>query len=181
MAVAPPVCVDNGGRYTGEIFSCMSYHGRQHSDTKTWLQTSDSRLQCYKASAQTTNRVGTQPYPSTSTDSRQGPAHQRIKTQLHLPEDRHQPLPPGISTIKNINNFRYADDTTLMAETEEELKSLLMRVKEESEKPGLNSIFKKTRTMAPSQITSSQIDGDKMETVTDFISLQTVLQNHCRW
>ena len=68
-----------------------------------------------------------------------------------------------------------------MAETEEELKSLLMRVKEESENPGLKLNTQKTRIMAPSHITSSQIDGDKMETVTDFISLQTVLQNHWRW
>ena len=71
---------------------------------------------------------------------------------------------------RNINNLRYADDTTLMAETEEELKSLLMRVKEESEKPGLkNSALKKMKIMASGPITSWQIDGGKVETVTDFI------------
>ena len=66
-----------------------------------------------------------------------------------------------------INNLRYADDTTLIAESEEELKSLLMKVKEESEKAGLK--FNKTKTLASSPITSWQIDGETMETVTDFI------------
>ena len=72
---------------------------------------------------------------------------------------------------RNINNLRYADDTTLMAEGEEELKSLLMKVKEESEKAGLKLNIQKTRIMASSLITSWQIDGETMETVTDFIFL----------
>ena len=71
---------------------------------------------------------------------------------------------------RNINNLRYADDTTLMAESEEELKSLLMKVKEESEKVGLKINIEKTKIMASSPITSWQIDGETMETVTDFIS-----------
>ena len=72
---------------------------------------------------------------------------------------------------RNINNLRYADDTTLMAESEEELKSLLMKVKEESEKSGLKLNILKTKIMTSSPITSWQIDGDKMETVIDFIFL----------
>ena len=76
---------------------------------------------------------------------------------------------------KNINNFRYADDTTLMAESEEDLKSLLMKVKEESEKVGLKLNFQKTKIMASGPITSWQINGETMERVTD------LLQNHCRW
>ena len=80
---------------------------------------------------------------------------------------------------RNINNLRYADDTTLMAESKEELKSLLMKVKEESEKVGLKLNIQKTKIMASSPITSWQIDGETMETVADFIfwtpkSLQTV-------
>ena len=71
---------------------------------------------------------------------------------------------------RNINNFRYADDTTLMAEGEEELKSLLMKVKEESEKVGLNLNIQKTKIMASGLTTSWQIDGETKETVTDFIS-----------
>ena len=70
---------------------------------------------------------------------------------------------------RNINNFRYADDTTLMAESEEELKSLLMRVKEESEKFGLKLSIQETKIMASASITSWHIDGKTMETVTDFI------------
>ena len=70
---------------------------------------------------------------------------------------------------RNINNFRYADDTTLMAESEEEQKSLLMKVKEETEKVGLKLHIQKTKIMASSPITSWQIDGETMETVTDFI------------
>ena len=70
---------------------------------------------------------------------------------------------------KNINNLRYADDTTLMAESEEELKSLLMKVKEESEKVGLKLNIQKTKIMASGPITSWQIDGETMEAVTDFI------------
>ena len=72
---------------------------------------------------------------------------------------------------RNINNLRYADDTTLMAESEEELKRLLMKVKEESEKVGLKLNIQKTKIMASGPITSWQIDGETMETVTDFIFL----------
>ena len=79
---------------------------------------------------------------------------------------------------RNINNLRYADDTTLMAERKEELKSLLMKVKEESENVGLKLNIQKTKIMASGPITSWQIDGETMETVTDFIL--GGLQNHCR-
>ena len=72
---------------------------------------------------------------------------------------------------RNTNNLRYADDTTLMAESKEELNSLLMKVKEESEKAGLKLSIKKPKIMASSPITSWQIDGETMETVTDFILL----------
>ena len=72
---------------------------------------------------------------------------------------------------RNINNLRYTDDTTLMAESEEELKNLLMKVKEESEKVGLKLNIQKTKIMASGLITSMQIDGETMETVTDFIFL----------
>ena len=72
---------------------------------------------------------------------------------------------------RNINNLRYADDTTVMAESEEELKSLLMKVKEESEKPGLKFNIHKMKIVASNPITSWQIDGETMETVTDFIFL----------
>ena len=72
---------------------------------------------------------------------------------------------------RNINHLRYADDTTLMAESEEEIKSLLMKVKEESEKAGLKLNIQKTKIMAPSQMTSWQIDGETVETVTDIIFL----------
>ena len=72
---------------------------------------------------------------------------------------------------RNTNNFRYADDTTLMAESEEKLKSLLMKVKEESEKVGLKVKIQKGNIMASNPITSWQIDGETMETVTDFIFL----------
>ena len=77
------------------------------------------------------------------------------------------------------NNLRYADDTILMAESEEELKSLLMKVKEESEKVGLKLNIHKTKVMASGPITSWQIDGERVETVSDFIF--GGLQNHCRW
>ena len=70
---------------------------------------------------------------------------------------------------RNINNLRYADDTTLMAESEQELKSLLMKVKEESEKVGLNLIIQKMKIMASGPITSWEIDGETVETVSDFI------------
>ena len=81
---------------------------------------------------------------------------------------------------RNINNLRYVDDTTLMVESEEELKSLLMKVKEESEKVGLKLNIQKTKIMASSPITSQQIDGETVETVADFIlggskSLQMVI------
>ena len=76
----------------------------------------------------------------------------------------------GIKTARrHINNLRYADDTTLMAESEEELKSLLMKVKEESEKVGLKLSIQKTKIMAPGPVTSWQIVGETMETMTDFI------------
>ena len=79
---------------------------------------------------------------------------------------------------RNIDHLRYADDTTLMAESEEELKRLLMKVEEESEKAGLKLNIQKTKIMASGPITSWQIDGETMETVADFSS---GLQNHCRW
>ena len=79
---------------------------------------------------------------------------------------------------RNINKLRYADDTTLMAESKEELKSLLMKVKDESEKVSLKLNIQKTKIMASDPITSWQIDGETMETVTDYFS---GLQNHCRW
>ena len=80
---------------------------------------------------------------------------------------------------RNINNLRYADDTTLMAESEEELKSLLMKVKEESEKVGLKLNIQKTKIMASGPITSWQMDGETIETVRDFNF--GGLQHHCRW
>ena len=79
---------------------------------------------------------------------------------------------------RNINNLRYADNTTLMAESEEELKGLLMKVKEESEKVGLKLNIQKTNIMASCPITSWQIDGETMERVRDYFF---GLQNHCRW
>ena len=79
----------------------------------------------------------------------------------------------------NINNLRYADDTTLMAECEEELKSLLMKVKEESEKVALKLNIQKTKIMASGPIIAWQIDGETVETVADFNF--GGLQNHCRW
>ena len=79
---------------------------------------------------------------------------------------------------RNINHLRYADDITLMAENEEELKSFLMKVKEESEKDGLKLNIQKTKIMASGPITSWQIDGEIMEIVTDFV---LGLQNDCRW
>ena len=80
---------------------------------------------------------------------------------------------------RSINNLRYADDTILMAESEEELKSLLMKMKEGSEKAGLKLIIQKNKIMASGPITSWQIDEETMETVTDFIFL--AFKNHCRW
>ena len=80
---------------------------------------------------------------------------------------------------RNINNLKYKDDTTLMAENEEDLKSLLMKVKEESEKVGLKLNNQKTKIMALGPTTSRQIDGERVETVADFIFLGS--KNHCRW
>ena len=79
---------------------------------------------------------------------------------------------------RKINNLRYADDTTLMAESEEELNSPLTKLKEESEKTGLKLNIHKVKIMASNPITSWQIDGETMETVTDYF---LGLQNHCRW
>ena len=78
---------------------------------------------------------------------------------------------------RNVSNLRYADDTTLMAESEEELRNLLMKVKEENENVGLKLNIQKTKIMASGSTTLWQIDGKIMETVIDFIGLQ----NHCRW
>ena len=86
----------------------------------------------------------------------------------------------GIKTVgRNINNLRQADDTTLTTESEEELKSLLMKVKEKSQKVGLKFNIQKTKIMASGPITSWQIDGETMETVIDFILGGS--KNHCRW
>ena len=79
---------------------------------------------------------------------------------------------------RSINHLRYADDTTLMAESEEELKSILMKVKEESEKVGLKLNVQKTKIMASGPISSWQIDGKTVETMSDYFF---GLQNHCRW
>ena len=85
----------------------------------------------------------------------------------------------GIKIIgRNINNLRYADDITLMAESKEELKSLLMKVKDESEKVGLKLNIQKMKIMASSPITSLQIDGETVKIVTDYF---LGLQNYCRW
>ena len=93
---------------------------------------------------------------------------------------RNTGLEAGIKIARrNINNLRYADNTTLMAEREEELSSFLMKVKEESEKVGLKLNIQKTKIIASGPITSWQIDGETVETVSDFILRG--LQNHCRW
>ena len=85
----------------------------------------------------------------------------------------------GIRIVgRNINHLRYADDTTLMAESEEEPKSLLMKMKEENGKVGLKLNIQKTKIMASDPITSWEIDGETVETVADFFFR---LQNHCRW
>ena len=89
-------------------------------------------------------------------------------------------VPAGIKIAgRNINHLRYADDTTLMAESEEELQSLLLKVKVESEKVGLKLNIQKTKIMASGPITSWEIDGETVETVSDFYFFG--LQNHCRW
>ena len=90
-----------------------------------------------------------------------------------------EPLAGNKISGRKINNLRYADDTTLMAESEEELKNLLLKVKEESEKVGLKLNIQKMKIMASGPITSWQIDGETAETVSDFIF--GGLQNHCRW
>ena len=82
------------------------------------------------------------------------------------------------SAGKNISNLRYVDDTTLLSESEEELKSLLMKVKVESEKVGLKLNIQKTKIMASGPTTSWEIDGETVETMSDYFS---GLQNHCRW
>ena len=85
---------------------------------------------------------------------------------------------PGIKIVeRNINNLRYADNTTLVAESEEELKRLLMKVKEDSEKVGLKVNIQKTKIMASGPMTSWQIDGETLETIRDY---SWGLQNHCR-
>ena len=97
-----------------------------------------------------------------------------------MQNDRLDEAQAGIKIAgRNINDLRYADDTTFMAESEEELKTLLMKVKEESEKVGLKLNIKKMKIMASGPITSWQIDGETMKTVSDFIL--GGLQNHCRW
>ena len=101
-------------------------------------------------------------------------------TEYTMPDAGQDEAQAGIKIAgRNINNLRHADDTTLMAESKEELKSLLMKVKEESEKVGLKLNIQKTKIMASGPITSWEIDGEIMETVTDFYFLG--LQNHCRW
>ena len=96
---------------------------------------------------------------------------------------RHAGLEEAQAGIKiegrNINNLRYADDTTLMAESEEDLENLLMKVKEKSEKVGLKLNIQKSKIMASGPITSWQIDGETVETVADFILGGS--KNHCRW
>ena len=98
---------------------------------------------------------------------------------LHAEQIRLDEAQAGIKIAgRNINNLRYAHDTTLMAESKEEIKSLLMKVKEEREKAGLKLNIQKTKIMASGPITSWQIDGETMEIVTDYF---LGLQNHCRW
>ena len=98
---------------------------------------------------------------------------------------RNSGLEEGQAGIKiagrNINNLRYADDTTFMAESEEELKSLLMKVKEESEKAGLKLNIQKTKIMASGPVTSWQINGETMETVTDFTFLDSKITADGDW
>ena len=99
---------------------------------------------------------------------------------MHYEKHKLDETQAGIKIARrNINNFRYAEDTILMRESKEELKSLLMKMKEESEKVGLKLNIQKTKIMASVPITSWQIDGETMETVKDFIF--GGFQNHCRW
>ena len=110
-------------------------------------------------------------YPNWCTDG----AHEKIPSSAGLDESQ-----AGIKiTERNINYPRYADDNTFIPESKEELKSLLMKVKEESEKAGLKLSIQKTKIMASDSITSWQIDGETVETVADFF--WGALQNHCRW
>ena len=110
-------------------------------------------------------------YPNWCTDG----AHEKIPSSAGLDESQ-----AGIKiTERNINYLRYADDNTFIPESKEELKSLLMKVKEESEKAGLKLNIQKIKMMASGPITSWQIDGEKMETMTDFIFVGS--KNHCRW
>ena len=103
------------------------------------------------------------------------PLHEHIMRNAGLDK-----LQAGIKTgRRNVNSLRYADDTTLMAESEEKLNSLLMKVKEKSEKFGLKLNIQKTKIMSSGPITSWQIVGETMESITDFIL--GGLQNHCRW
>ena len=96
-----------------------------------------------------------------------------------MPNARLDEAQAGIKIAgKNISDLRYADDTSLMAESEEELKSLLMKVKEESDTAGLKFSIQKTKIMASSSITPWQIDGEMLETVTDYF---LGFPNHCRW
>ena len=98
--------------------------------------------------------------------------HGVAKSQIQLSDFYFHASQDGIKiALKDINNLRYTDDTTLMAESEEELKSLLMKVQEENEKTGLKFNIQKTKIMASGPITLWQIDGEKVEAVTDFISL----------
>ena len=83
--------------------------------------------------------------------------------------------------LREISNLRYADDTMLMAESKEELKSLLMKVKKKSERVGLKLIIQKSNIMASGPITSWEIDGETVETVADFLFYFLGLQNRCRW
>ena len=97
---------------------------------------------------------------------------------LQIPKEKEE-IQAGIKVAgRNINNLRYGDDTTLMAESEEDLKSFLIKVKEESEKVSLKLNIQKTKIMASGPVTSWQIDGETVETVADYFG---GLQNHCRW
>ena len=103
-----------------------------------------------------------------------------VYTEYFMQNARLDDAQAGIKIARrNMNNLSYADDTTLMAESEEELKSFLMKVKEDSEKVSLKLNIQKTKISASGSITSWQIEGEAMETVTDFIL--GGLQNHCRW
>ena len=115
----------------------------------------------------------TEPYMKQLAGSKLGKeSHKAVYCHLYMRNAGLDEAQAGIKIAgRNINNLRYADDTTLMAESEEELKSLLMKVKEESEKVGLKLNIQKTKIMTSAPITSWQIDGETVETVTDFIFL----------